>query len=378
MAEVYNRPGKNLATVEKTTSVTDAAFEQALDKEGFPESYKQALRVLHSKHANWTFKAMHTGLDFKTSVEAFKNVGAVQGGTQYYDMSSGSPVQYGHDTNWYYPNFETTAYFLDPRNFLTEKYILQFESLENSSNYTENVVSGVLKNTFMDGYSILDNQSYASIFVEAGKTANVSSVYLASLAKQESGVNGSGATTGAQFEYEGKTYSGLFNFFNIGANSSASNPLRAGLVYASGGACTMCSNNEVYKQTLTLASSLSISGYRTKGTYISGFTVGDSLETLKAKLGGVPITTNSTVLGTGTTVSYNNETFTIVIYGDLSGDGQINSADLLKMRQYLLGLTSLNGAYKEAASLTGDKTINSADLLKMRQYLLGTGTISQS
>ena len=38
---------------------------------------------------------------------------------------------------------------------------------------------------------------------------------------------------------------------------------------------------------------------------------------------------------------------------------------------------SLNGSYKEAADLTGDGQINSADLLKLRQYLLGQTNINQ-
>ena len=169
MGDGYNRPGGNLTDVEKQGNVTDQAFEEELNRQGFPESYKVALRVLHAKHPNWTFTAMHTGLDFWSSVLVEKNVGAIQGGNQYYDTSSGGPVQAGNDKGWYIPNEATTAYYMDPRNFLTERYILQFESLEYSSNYTESVVQGVLNNTFMGGLSILDNEPYSSIFVAAGK-----------------------------------------------------------------------------------------------------------------------------------------------------------------------------------------------------------------
>ena len=61
----------------------------------------------------------------------------------------------------------------------------------------------------------------------------------------------------------------------------------------------------------------------------------------------------------------------------VSGDGQINSADLLKLRQHLLGTNKLGGAYLEAAKVTGNNNINSANLLKIRQFLLGTTNISQ-
>ena len=61
--------------------------------------------------------------------------------------------------------------------------------------------------------------------------------------------------------------------------------------------------------------------------------------------------------------------------GDLSGDGLINSADLLLVRQYLLGSKSLNGVYFYAGDINNDKLINSADLLRVRQHLLGINII---
>ena len=67
----------------------------------------------------------------------------------------------------------------------------------------------------------------------------------------------------------------------------------------------------------------------------------------------------------------------VVVYGDLTGDGIINSADLLRMRQYLLGQVKLSGAYLESAKANHGSGVNSADLLKLRQHLLGTSHISQ-
>ena len=63
---------------------------------------------------------------------------------------------------------------------------------------------------------------------------------------------------------------------------------------------------------------------------------------------------------------------TIVICGEVTGDGIINSADLLKTVKYLKGTSTINIM---AADTTKDGEINSADLLKTVKYLNGTSTI---
>ena len=68
--------------------------------------------------------------------------------------------------------------------------------------------------------------------------------------------------------------------------------------------------------------------------------------------------------------------FTIVVIGDTNGDGEINSADLLRIRQHLLRTKLLTGAYFLASDVNPDTNINSADLLRVRQHLLGTRYIN--
>lgn len=384
MLERYDRPGSNLAEIKVLDEVKDPEFEAKLDEQKFPESYKRILRALHVDHPNWVFKAMHTNADFGTSVAVEKTVSSIQGGDIYYDLSSGSRKQ--TETGWYIANDATVAYFLDPRNFLTDKYILQFESLQYSENFTESIVQTVLQGTFMAEYSLIDNQTYASIFIEAGKTADISAVYLAALARQESGVKGGSTTNGAEFVYNNVTYSGLFNFFNIGAYSSESNPAKAGLVYASGGYCTKCSVNfvpeiptidpEEIKKASEAQTIINNLGLKVKDNNIVGITPGTTATQLREKNSSIKVSQEQ--IGTGTVIEFSNGIkYTVIIYGDLTGDGAINSADLLRLRKHLLGTDPLSGVYADSSNVVADTEVNSADLLRLRQYLIGIASIEQ-
>ncbi len=70
-------------------------------------------------------------------------------------------------------------------------------------------------------------------------------------------------------------------------------------------------------------------------------------------------------------------TFTVVIYGDSSGDGAINIADLLVIQKHIVGAKALANEYMKAADLHRDNTVDIRDLLLMQKHVVGQYTISQ-
>ena len=121
-------------------------------------------------------------------------------------------------SSWFNAKKTVVAYYLDPRNFLNEDRIYMFEYLSyDADSQTQAVVRKVLS-----GSKLPDNGFTAKVFVNAGKKYDISPVFLASRARQETG-GGSSCINGTK--YNGKV---VYNPFNIGAYSS-SNPQQLAL-----------------------------------------------------------------------------------------------------------------------------------------------------
>lgn len=181
------------------------------DIKAFPSSYQSALMKLKEQHPNWIFVNMKTEVDFQTAVkqENSKDRSLIS------SKSNASWKAGAYDNAWSYPTDGILAYYMDPRNFLSEKYIFQFELLSyNSTYHTESAVQGILKNTFMSGSIPEDGQgrTYAQAFYSIAKNLGVSPFHLASRVRQEQGDGKSALISGT---YPG--YTGLYNYFNIGA-----------------------------------------------------------------------------------------------------------------------------------------------------------------
>lgn len=222
------------------------SYKESLISSGFPESYLDDLIKLHLLHPTWTFRAFNTNLDWNAVIEnesvkernlIYYNYGEGYRSKESYSYNYATDEYYRHptETNWWYASPEAIAYYMDPRNYLNNNNIFTFESLSYESSFqTKEVVNKILDNSFMPTlYAKYSNNEYTLAFMEAANIYRVSPVHLASRIFQEQGINGSIASSGEAFTYNGNTYSGYFNFYNIKATGA--NPAVQGLVWAMGG-----------------------------------------------------------------------------------------------------------------------------------------------
>ena len=145
----------------------DEAFENALNQQGFPESYKDGLRSLHAEFPSWRFEGFMTNLDWnsvldgemegtgslvdKNAISSWKSTDAGK-----YDWNSGTWPGFDGPT-WVGASRPLTAYYMDPRNFLDESYIFQFLLHSyNPEEQTRDGLSMVLKGSFMEGKGSAD------------------------------------------------------------------------------------------------------------------------------------------------------------------------------------------------------------------------------
>ncbi len=236
-------------------------FESKLAVQGFPESYKPYLRALHEKYPEWEFEAFHTGLDWNDVIKAETEAGInLLPNTKSVEWKSLEAGAYSWKTDtftvfdgstWVTASKAATEYYMDPRNFLAEDTVFQFEKLTYNPSYqTRAGIDTILKNTAMNGtgYTYTDENgmtreiSYTDTFAMAAEYSGVSPLHLASRVKQEVSLGAkamSNSVTGTVAGFEG-----LYNFYNIGAyNSTVSGGAIAnGLNYARNGSSSASLN----------------------------------------------------------------------------------------------------------------------------------------
>lgn len=218
------------------------SYAAKLQEAGFPADYCVALSALHEKYPAWSFVPVQTGLDWNTAVlnESGTGKNLVPSASNDARKATDDAAYdwrknrwYGFDgAGWVCASPEFIAYCMDPRNFLNEKAIFQFETLEFAPYQDADGVKNILAGTFMAGnYTDTDGveRSYADTFVEIGGMLAVSPYHLASRCRQEQGAKGRGDLISGKFS----AYAGYYNYFNVRAyTTSAASATINGLAYA--------------------------------------------------------------------------------------------------------------------------------------------------
>lgn len=266
-----------------------ASYADELRKAGFTEEYISPLVELHNKYPNWTFQALQTNL---TLDEAVANERTPHSQQNIQKTNSNAANGYYCSCNKCYVNGEykitegkswvaasekAVKYYLNPLNFLDEKYIFQFESTAYNSAHNQDGVEAIIKGTWMQKSHIqyLDSNGvnhwyepphgkyYSETIMEAAKQSGLSAYYLASKIMQE--VGGTKPTAGgASGSYSG--YEGIYNYYNICAYTGAKDGLKWASFRPSGDNVTNC-NCKVRKGPSTSTTHLVTLPKGTKITY---------------------------------------------------------------------------------------------------------------
>lgn len=87
---------------------------------------------------------------------------------------------------------------------------------------------------------------------------------------------------------------------------------------------------------------------------------------------------NSIATGMEVRLVVNGQTvksLSVVVTGDINGDGNITLSDMLMIKSHVLGKTTLSGAAALAADTNDDKALSITDFLQIKAHILGKNTV---
>lgn len=94
------------------------------------------------------------------------------------------------------------------------------------------------------------------------------------------------------------------------------------------------------------------------------------------KADGTDISGTQDSIGTGMTITIDGKTYTVVKYGDVNGDGNVDIIDLAYIKRNLLGTVKLENCYQKAGNLQkNSQEIDIIDMALLKRHLIGTQAI---
>lgn len=121
-------------------------------------------------------------------------------------------------------------------------------------------------------------------------------------------------------------------------------------------------------------------GYTLSGSYLMNVNIGTTAKQMLSKIKGTVkrdgvVITGDEAIGTADTITINSgsnsATYRIIIRGDVNGDGKISAVDYVKIKNYIMGSSSLSGSFKQAADANGDGKISAVDYVNIKNYIMG-------
>ena len=270
------------------------------------------------------------------------------------------------DENKSYLN--TAIEFVIPVYTNMSTYAVTAPSVGNPNNYLKDIkVNG----TTISGFSHL-KQSYNMNLASNVTSVNISATKI----NNNATVSGVGnininsnnqATTIVVRAENGKTREYVINFTRESSNT--------------GGQTNSITIDEIMRAT----------GYRYSGNELSGISLNTDasvlLNKLKSYSNNVYLTNSSNnritsgILKTAdilnVTANDGSKKYSILLYGDPSGDGKVTSLDYVKIKNHILKRSNLSGVYFKAADIDKNGSITSLDYVKVKNHILGRTKITQ-
>lgn len=401
-------------------------YEDELNK--FPLTYQDKIKELHNIYPNAVFVKQDKFFDwnkFKEVEVDWNDMLKAQSSGKKSEIEASAPSNHKSSTcgeysgdrcTWYVASKEAIEYYMNPYNFLDESHVFMFESQYYKDYHIKEGVEKIFAGTFMGNKNCEgSDKTYAEVVLEAAAKYNVSPYMLAARLKQEQGSKGTSSLISGK--YEG--YEGLYNYFNIQASGSTDEAkITNGLKCASGTLVSskgtkLCDGNSwtspylsiiggakfIYKDYIGVNDTYNVKGQMTNylqkwDPYGPVFAGHQYMQNIRAPY----FESQSTFKSYSSFEGYKNYNYVFYIpifknapnltyevknennipnntvnvkLGDVNGDGVIDSGDLFKLQQYLIGKVSFNDNQKKSADTNRDNEINSGDIFKLVQHLIG-------